>query len=82
MTLFIIGLPYDHLHPSCSQQFVYKNFGCWATANKYMCTLHTAYMIISGSYYPTTAGSKNLDYHVRQPTQILIISDFMATAQK
>ena len=25
---FIISLPYDHLHPSNSRQFVYKNCGC------------------------------------------------------
>ena len=29
---FIIGLPYDHPHPSGSQKFAYKNFGCWAMA--------------------------------------------------
>ncbi len=28
MTPLIIGLPYDHLRPSGSRQFAYKNFGC------------------------------------------------------
>ena len=30
---FIIS-PYDHPLPSHSQLFAYKNFGCWAMANK------------------------------------------------
>ena len=28
MTPLIIGLPYDHPHPSGSWQLAYKNFGC------------------------------------------------------
>ena len=29
MTPLIIGLPYNHPHPSGSRQFAYKNFGCY-----------------------------------------------------
>jgi hypothetical protein len=34
----IIGLPYDHPHPSDSRQLAYKNFGCYAMAYKCICT--------------------------------------------
>ena len=35
MIPLIIGLPYDHPHPSPSRLFTYKNLCCYAAANKY-----------------------------------------------